>query len=297
MTLLKQKIYVVIICSLSMICLLFGCISDQDDWKRPPPPSPPKKPIIGEIMSIKGDDVTVAGKRARVNMYVYENEEIRTGAGSEMTIKFRKGGTMHLYEHTDPIIEILLQPFCYLIRMFSGHTLLDTEHQCFKLDSPQSNASSNSKIDIRIEAGRTIYKVLEGQIRVLAKERPQITESVLAGQSAVVLRAKVQLPKTLTEPELRDLRLRFEKIPIATLLPLPNFVGQPLREVQPVLEKLGMRWRIKEVRTSRVKPGIVVEQNPSPGTKVSRGTTVTLAVETGEIEMRPEKLKIVDPRN
>ena len=297
----KTGAYVVMIFLFFSTCGFFGCLPVE--YYPEPEISTAKKPIIGEIISIRGENVTVADKKAVVNMYVHENEEVSTGPGSEVTIRFDEGGILHLYENTDPIFEIIQTPFCYLIQMFKGHAFLDTEGTCFKAETDDGSVTADSKIDIRIEEGRTIYRVLEGRINVVARNKPQVIKAVLTGQSAAVSKARVLTPRKMAEPELRELRLQFNKIRLIPVkkkddirirkdrpeiragINLPRLKGRSMVDARSELKRLGLRWRINEVQSGKVRPGTVVQQYPRAGAKVKDGATVTLDVETDTIKL------------
>jgi ferric-dicitrate binding protein FerR (iron transport regulator) len=193
---------------LLLILLLTGCPPPSS--VTPPPPT--GREIIGTIETMQGASVTVAGRPARQGMPIYEGEEVKTGTGSTVIIRFSRGGLMQLRENTDPIFTIMQESMCLLIRMFYGHAMLDSGGQCVNGDTPESRAFINTKVDIRVEGGRTVFEVLEGRIEVAAKARPQQRTSVTSGQSVVVSSSMVEPAKPLTQRELQDLNTRFRQI-------------------------------------------------------------------------------------
>jgi beta-lactam-binding protein with PASTA domain len=59
---------------------------------------------------------------------------------------------------------------------------------------------------------------------------------------------------------------------------LDDFSGDPVASARRALTDLGLEVRTEFQEVEDVKPGIVMDQNPEPGSKVSRGDTVTLTV-------------------
>ena len=208
MRVFQLKGRVTVLLFLSLILLLTGCPPPSS--VIPPPPN--GREIIGTIETMQGAGVTVAGRPARQSMPIYEGEEVKTGAGSTVIIRFSRGGLMQLRENTDPIFTIMRESMCLLIRMFYGHALLDSGGQCVNADTPESGAFINTKVDIRVEGGRTVFEVLEGRIEVAAKVRPQQRTSVTSGQTVVVSSSMVEPAKPLTQRELQDLNTRFRQI-------------------------------------------------------------------------------------
>ena len=189
----------------------------------------PSASEIGRFESVQGPNVTVAGRPASVNMPIYEREEVSTGPGSTATIRFNGGGVLQLDERTDPIFSVIKGTFCILIQMFTGHAQLDSQGRCIEADTPESDAFINSKIDIRVQGGRTIWTVLEGRIEVSSKQNPRVRVPVTAGQRAEVLRARVEPPQPVPATELRGLSSRFMKIQVAPAQPKPGTAAPPIR--------------------------------------------------------------------
>jgi len=204
--------------------LLAGCPPIGGMW---PPPSPHSGEIIGTIVAIQGPKATVAGRPAQLHMPVHENEHVKTGPGSTITIQFSKGGFMQLHENTDPVFTIIRETMCLLIQMFYGDAILDTGGQCVNIDTPESSAFIHTKTHIRIENGYTTYKVLEGRIDVAAKTAFQRRIPVTDNQAVVVSRVVVERPKSLTPTELRDLQIRFRQIPL-TPVPIKPGIRKPI---------------------------------------------------------------------
>jgi hypothetical protein len=221
------KTAITMVMFLSLI-LLAGCppgmVTGPGGGLQPPPREP-----IGTFVDVQGPDVTVAGRAARVNMPIYEREEVRTGPGSTATIRFNGGGVMQLDEKTDPIFSLIKGTFCILIQMFTGHAQLDSQGRCIEADTPESDAFISSKIDIRVQGGRTIWTVLDGRIEVSSKQNPRARVPVTAGQRAEVLRARVEPPQPMPTTELRELQSRFMKIQVAPIRPKPGTTAPPIR--------------------------------------------------------------------
>ena len=217
----KTVIALVIGVSLSMTLLLWGCTPRSTQPRRSAgsggtgpggvsQPAPAQ--IIGTVQALQGPDVTVGGRAATLNMPVRVGEMVRTGPGSTVTVGFSRGGVMQLGENTDPIFTLIKEGVCLLIQMFTGHAQLDSGGQCVEVDTPESGAFIGTKLEIRVEGGRTTFKVLDGRINVASKVNLQRKTVVATGQQTVVTRAKVDPPRVLPQVELRNLNDNFLKI-------------------------------------------------------------------------------------
>ena len=237
--------------------------------------SSPETPPLGEIVAVEGPDVTVDNRPARVGMPIDASQEVRTGARSEVTIRFQNGSVLHVFENTDPVFDIIREPWCLLIRMFYGKAMLDTNNACVRTETPESNAFIDSVILIQIEQGRTRYQVFQGKIRVAARDVPAVQKPVDAGQGIDVMAARVLPIRMLTPQQRRDLQRRYAKL----VFPMPEWLGRPVKEVEAEAQKRGLQFDMRETRSGRAKPGTVIKQDPRPGTPIRRGDRVRLVVE------------------
>ena len=64
-------------------------------------------------------------------------------------------------------------------------------------------------------------------------------------------------------------------------VPVNNYVNEPQASAQQQIKAAGLVSSVKKGPNERYKTGIVFKQDPSPGTKVDKGGTVTLWVSTG----------------
>ena len=202
--------------SLSAILSLYGCPAGMGPYVPPPVPGgsvQPQPAVIGTIEALQGTGVSAGGRSAYVNMPVHPGEEVRTGPGSTAIIRFSRGGFMRIDANTDPIFSLIKQGVCIFIKMFYGHAQLDSEGQCVEMETPESYAFINSKVDISIASGRTVFSVLEGRVAVNAldvhKLRPREAMPVPAGQLVVVTRARVESIRPMTPAELQQLQRGF----------------------------------------------------------------------------------------
>jgi hypothetical protein len=222
--------------SLSVILFLYGCPAGMGPY-GPPPGSggsvQPQPAAIGTIEALQGASVTVGGRSAYVNMPVHAGEEVKTGPGSTATIRFSRGGFMQIDANTDPIFSLIKQGVCIFVRMFYGHAQLDSEGQCVEMETPESYAFINSKVDISIAGGRTVFSVLEGRVAVNAldvhKLRPREAVAVPVGQQAVVTRARVESIRPMTPAELQRLQRGFYRTREAPAPIRPPVTAPPVK--------------------------------------------------------------------
>jgi serine/threonine-protein kinase len=63
---------------------------------------------------------------------------------------------------------------------------------------------------------------------------------------------------------------------------LDNYIGKDISEVEPILDRLGVRFTPKYREDDTVPEGIILDQNPGAGTKVkTNGTTLVLTISGG----------------
>jgi hypothetical protein len=214
---------------LILLSLLWGCVTGP--YSPSPSPGsgghaqPPSRQPIATVEALQGPNVTVGGRPAYSNMPVYENEEVKTGPGSAVTILFRGGGLLQMDENTDPVFTLISQTLCVLVQMFRGHAQLDSEGRCIEAATPESQAFINSKIDIRVEGGVTTWRVLAGRIDVATRTRPQERMNVTAGQRIVASRARLERPVIMPQGELQELNRQFLRIRVSPVAPAQPRTG------------------------------------------------------------------------
>src|SRR4051794_30401518 len=64
-------------------------------------------------------------------------------------------------------------------------------------------------------------------------------------------------------------------------VPVNNYVNEPAKNAKQQISKAGLHSKVNSGPNERFDKGIVFKQDPSPGTKVDKGGTVTLWVSTG----------------
>lgn len=236
---------------------------------------------VATIISAQGPDVTVDGRPAGNGMRIYPGENIRTGAASEVSIRLKNGAILHVYENSDPIFDIILQPLCLIIQMFYGKGMLETNDTCVHTDTPESVALINSVIFIGIREGLTRYEVLKGRIQVSAKSLPNDRISLAAGQGIDVTPQRARAPYHLSPQKLQELHERYEQ----QIFRLPNLIGWSLERAENQSAALGLQIEIEEDRMAKGKPGTVTGQYPRPNSQVLRGEKIRLTVASAPSEV------------
>ena len=65
------------------------------------------------------------------------------------------------------------------------------------------------------------------------------------------------------------------------LIPIPNVVGQDQAQAQNTLDTAGFTVTVKQQQDDKIAQGKVISTNPVAGTKVAKGTAITLTVSSG----------------
>lgn len=87
-------------------------------------------------------------------------------------------------------------------------------------------------------------------------------------------------------------------ISIADVLPgnpIPSVVGKTRSEAEDVLRRLGYEVKFKDVKSDKVKIGLVVSQSPKAGARLERGQAVTLSVSSGRGQQKVPNLVELTP--
>jgi len=117
---------------------------------------------------------------------------------------------------------------------------------------------------IRLESAGLVGKVVEFS-------HPEVPEDYVIRQNP---RAGVQVPTG------SEVLLEVSTGPVAPVV-LPDFEGERLDNVRQRLKELNLQEGTITERESTMAPGLVVEQNPAPGTSLAPGSTVDLVVSKG----------------
>lgn len=71
---------------------------------------------------------------------------------------------------------------------------------------------------------------------------------------------------------------------------VPDVVGMPRAEAQAIMTKAGLRTKFVTADVPRNKSGIVVEQSQGATSKVDKGSTITLTIASGQVELPTDAL-------
>ena len=69
---------------------------------------------------------------------------------------------------------------------------------------------------------------------------------------------------------------------------MPGLVGRPEAEARRQLQELGLGVEVREERSSDAPNGVVVGQNPAPGTQVPRGRAITITIGRPQAAPKPQ---------
>lgn len=104
---------------------------------------------------------------------------------------------------------------------------------------------------------------------VPVKKNAALTVTLATKRAPAKIKTKIErVPYTPSGSELSQLRAEARRE--SKRETIPDIIGLPMAQAQDVLESIGMRTRA-------VGSGTVESTDPSPGTRVSRGTTITLS--------------------
>ena len=138
---------------------------------------------------------------------------------------------------------------------------------------------SKSRLQGRVRGSPT-----RGKPGIVIEQTPRPGTRV-ALNSVVEITVSMPLPvDPLPPPQRPDPRVEQPPEPVA----VPNLIGLQPDQAGPVLSKLGLRGRPQYQGSSRETPGaVIVEQDPSPGTRVRRGAFVDLVIAPPQRQPQP----------
>jgi serine/threonine-protein kinase len=105
-----------------------------------------------------------------------------------------------------------------------------------------------------------------------------VTETPVTDTS-LIGKVTAQDPKAGT-PVTEDTRVSLEIGKESELVTVPNVVGLDQASAESALKNAGLEVKVEQQESPAVPEGRVISQNPSAGTNVAKGTTVTIIVST-----------------
>jgi hypothetical protein len=177
---------------LLVIYILSGCAI---------PPTEPSKDLIGTLR-ISGSNVFLNRTEAQNGLRVYNGDNVTTGSNSSAIIEFPTGGFVQLDENTDPIFtwERFQTGICLIIKILRGQAWVEESQYCVVLKTPNTDALTNSKVNIKVAPRRSVITVLQGNVTI---ERPQKLRIQGSEQVAISERG-IEAVRKLTKRELRS---------------------------------------------------------------------------------------------
>ncbi len=119
---------------------------------------------------------------------------------------------------------------------------------------------------------------------VLRVEDPRAPVGVVVAQSPAS-------PASVPRGSRVDLLLSLGQPGDGSQVEVPDVLGQPLEAARSVIERSGLSvYRVVEERTDRSPAGVVVRVWPRPGTRVARGSGISLGVSTGTPAPQPSQV-------
>jgi eukaryotic-like serine/threonine-protein kinase len=163
---------------------------------------------------------------------------------------------------------------------------LEAEVSRPKLSPEQLSASLGSALR-RMEEG---LSEVQGRVGyTVARFETEIKAALAVGEDNVAFVKLPYLGETVSPEALSVIKLAFKVVPAARvpLTPVPNLIGRTQAEAVRILEDLQLKPQIKS-QPSPTKTGIVIAQDPEPGSEVAPENAVTLTVAV------PLKVKVPD---
>lgn len=123
-----------------------------------------------------------------------------------------------------------------------------------------------------------IYKGKPGGILWIQPELAETTELATADVPAAQIDA---VRAGREEPSLDDARRYVQNLLDQATVVVPDVVGQPLAVANGTLAGLGLRVTDTRVASTTVPADVVIASDPTPGTRVQRGSAVAVSVSSG----------------
>jgi len=208
---------------------------------------PPNQPIssgggpgIIGTLQVSGTQVFVNGTPVRSGSEIYSGDRVATGAGSSCLVNLAGGGSIQLDENTDPLFTLLRQGLCILVEIGSGQVFEDTPGQCIHFKTPDGSAQSDTKVNIDLRSGSTVWTVAQGEVRL----NPPVDYVVRPYEQVTVSRGRMVDSRRVTAAELvniiawRRKHFRVSRVvpapttppayvPPSTYVPAPTYVPPP----------------------------------------------------------------------
>ncbi|MGB7292040.1 MAG: FecR family protein [Thermodesulfobacteriota bacterium] len=186
---------------LLVIYILSGCAI---------PPTEPSKDLIGTLR-VSGSNVFLNGTRAANGMSVYNGDNVTTGSNSSAIIVLPTGGFVQLDQNTDPIFtwERFQTGICLIVKILRGQAWVDESQYCVVLKTPDTDALTNSKVNVKVGPGRSVITVLQGNVTI---EKPYKLR-IKGSEQVAISKRGIEEVRKLTRQELRSVvswRVRYE---------------------------------------------------------------------------------------
>ena len=174
------------------------------------PPAEPSKNLIGTLR-ISGPNVFLNRTRAENGMSVYNGDAVTTGSASSAIIVLPNGGSIQLDQNTDPIFtwERFQTGICLIVKILRGQAWVDESEYCVVLKTPDTDALTHSKVNVKVSPGRSVITVLQGNVAIERPHKLRITGS----EQVTISERGIEEVRKLTRQELRSVvswRLGYE---------------------------------------------------------------------------------------
>ncbi|MFZ7125324.1 MAG: PASTA domain-containing protein [Desulfobacterales bacterium] len=250
-----------------------------------------------------GDRMADSGEYAVVTV-IRKDQPVRTVPGMEI----RKGDTITTDANSwaviefDPNARVILTPGTKVqvssLRLIFGEILAVLKpggyKKVFEVETEDSIAGPESSIFSvsKVPQGPTTVTVIQGVVKLSSPVQAWPETRVTQYQKAVTPPGRRPEILRMTKDEFNGIvewanRVENKVRPETPVVLIPDLRMLPKEKAQALLEREGLR--IGEIQPKISRPpqplGTVVDQKPEPGSRVGRGTAVTIGVEVEPVQV------------
>jgi CHASE2 domain-containing sensor protein len=236
-------------------------------------------PEVQEVRVVRGGETV----RTEPGMPLRKGDRIVTGPDARALLTFAAGWEVILEPRTE--LEIL-NPTIFVRFGEAIATALGRVREVLKAQTEYVVAAPETTQYVVEARGDTFrITVLEGRVRVESRKQAWPATVYRASERGTVVgTARPQRMAPLNAPQVEAIRMKVDavrrmvppRVPVVDFVEVPDLGGRGYDEAVALLARAGLASAGEPVRSANARPGSVVGQSHRPGTRVRRGTRVTL---------------------